>query len=331
MSVPYADNIIFNFTLYNREENSIPAELYINRDQAYIDNIENYYIRLIGAQFSTSQIPLFIYKNDMYVEIVNDGVSSKILVQFDNLFPGVVNYVVFIQQFLNGVNTALREAHTNTAAPGNPPLFIYENEEMQLVVDQEYNPNFQSIGFNDILIDKFPTFLATENATNQIYYMLYGQYGNNLYNSLPGGINYPVYVLKANVKGYNNLPEFHNVIVSCSSVPINKQQLNNLSISTRTLGILDIIPLEFDDVTKSTIKSYNQVQPTYNDLLSRGKLSEIDFKFYLVDSNYQLVPLFIPPKSSATCRIEFVNKKIVKNFYPISMEGLKAATTYSTQ
>jgi hypothetical protein len=331
MSVPYADNIVFNFTLYNRENNSVPAELYISRDQAFIDNIENYYIRLIGAEFSTSQIPLFIYKNDMFVEIVNDGVSSRVQVQFANLFSTVINYVVFVQQFMNGVNAALREAHVNSSSPGNPPLFIYDDEEMKLIVDQQYDPNIQSIGFNDILIDKFPSFLATYNSTSNMYYMLYGQYGNNLYNSWPGGINYPIYVLRANVTQYTTLQEFLNVVVSCNSIPINKQQLNNLSITTRTLGILDVIPLYFDDVTKYTIKSYNQETPTYNDLLSRGKLSDIDFKFYLIDSNYQLVPLFIPPKTSVTCRIEFVNKKIIKNYYPLNDEGLKAATGYKLQ
>lgn len=316
MSVPYADNIVFNFSLYNNEPDSIPAELYISRDQAYIDKLEDYYVRLIGAEFSTAQIPLFIYKDDMTVEINNAGNISRVVVQFPQLFSTVPKYVVFVQQFLEGVNQALATAHTNSLAPGNPPLFVYDDGEMKLLVDQSYNPNLQYIGFNDNLINKFPSFMATYSFPENMYFMLYKQYGNNLFNSYPGGVNYPVYILRANVTGYAALQEFFNVLVTCSSVPINKQQLNNLSINTSTLGILDVIPLDFDDVTKSIVKSYFQQTPQYIDILSRGKLSEIDFKFYLLDENYRIIPLFLPPKTTATVRFEFVNKKIVKNYYP---------------
>ena len=316
MSVPYADNIVFNLTLYNKENVTIPAELYISRDQAFVNNLENYYVRLIGANVATDEIPLFIYKNDMFVEIVNDGVASRSLVNFEIPFSTQPNYIIFLQQFLNGVNNALKSSHINSGSPGNAPFFIYENEEMKLVVDQQYDINIQSIGLGEKLISKFPSFMLNHDKNSDMYYLQYGQLGNNSYATYPGGINYPVYVMRANVLGYSSVQEFTNIIVSCNSIPINKQQLNNLTISTLTLGILDVIPITLENITASTVISYTQGYPNYIDILSKGRLSEIDFKFYIVDLNYNLIPLTIIPKASATCRIEFVNKEIVKNYYP---------------
>lgn len=310
MSIPNADNIVFNLSLYNNEVNSIPAEIYINRDQPFVNNIEDYYLRLISAEISTAEIPLFVYKNDMFLTINN----STVMVNFDILFNDEPKAVVFLTQFLKGVNEALSLAHNTSSAPGNPPLFIYENNEIKLVIDQQYTPGVDTISMNEILIGKFPTFMT--KYLNQQYFIQYQQFGNNLYNSLPGGINYPVYVIPANVNQYVTLQEFDNIVITSNSIPINKQQVTSRGISTRTLGILDLVPLLFDDVTKFTVKYYKQDFPVYIDLLSRGRLSEIDFKLFLVDSNYELVPLYIAPKTSVVCRIEFVNKKIVKNYYP---------------
>lgn len=323
MSVPYADNIVFNLSLYNNENTSIPAELYISRDQAFVNNLENYYVRLIGAVFSTGHIPLFSYKNDMTVTIINSGTPSTVNVSFPPLYGDVV--VVYLQQFLLGINNALKTAHINSGSPGNPPLFIYEADQMKLVVDQAYNPTLQIIGFNEVLINKFPSFMATYDTASDTYYMLYGNYGNTMFSSLPGGINYPVYVLPANVTGYSSLQEYLNVLVTCNSIPLNKQQTTSPTVATNTLGIIDTIPLTFDDVTKNAVKVYTQASPNYIDILSRGKLSEIDFKLYLVDSNYKLQPMFLNPKTSATCRLEFVNKQIVKNFYPRDVDQLHQA------
>lgn len=312
MSIPTADNVVFNLSLYNDKEFSIPAEIYLSRDQPFINNIENYYIRLLSAEISTAEIPFFDYKSDMFLDIN----GTNVLVTFDILFSDVPNSVVFLTQFLNGVNRALQTAHITSGAPGNPPLFIYEAEQVKLVVDQVYTPGVDTISMNEILIGKFPTFMTKYNPVGNIYTLQYGQFGNNVFNTYPGGINYPVYVISANSTLYPTLPEFTSLAVTTSSIPINRQQITAVGVSTRTLGILDIIPLTFDDVTKYTIKFYNQEYPQYNDLLSRGKLSEIDFKIYLVDINFNLRPLYIPPKTTAACRIEFVNKEIVKNFYP---------------
>lgn len=316
MSLPTADNIVFNLTLFNDQNTSIPAEIYLSRDQAFISNTENYYLRLINAQISTTEIPLFTYKNDMFVEIESAGISTKLLVTFPVLFNSVPNNIVFLQQFLNGVNNTLALCHNDVGAPGNPPLLIYDKEEIKLVVDQNYDPDVQFISFNDILINKMPSMMTTYNNTTELYQLIYGQFGTNVYDSYPGGINYPIYIMSSNALGYAALQEFLSMVVVSRSMSVNKQQINNNSISGRILGIIDVIPLVFEDVTKSAVKLYNQDYPVYCDLLSNGKLSEVDFKIYLIDANYNLQDLTIQPRTSVTCRFEFVNKKIVKNYYP---------------
>lgn len=316
MSIPYADNIVFNLTYYNDNDFSAPAEIYLNRDQAFIDNIENYYIRLLGAEISTSEIPLFTYRNDMSVRIVNSTVVSDVAVSFDTLYATFPNDVVFIQQFLNGVNAALKEAHNNTAAPGNPPLFVFLDNRMRLIIDQAYDPNIVSIGVNPKLSDKLLSFMSSYDGISEYYYLLYGQFGINLFNTFPGGINYPVYVINAGSDGFSTLLEYTSLVITTSSIPINKQQLSTPGISTRTLGILDIIPLSIDDINKYSTRTWTPGNPTFNDLLSRGKLSEMDFKIFMIDKNFITTPLLLLPKTSATCRIEFVNKEIVKNYYP---------------
>jgi hypothetical protein len=312
MSIPTADNIVFNLTLYNPDPvESIQAEKYISRDQLFVKNIENYYLRLMSAEISTSEIPLFIYNNDMYVEINN----VRVLVNFSN--PYNDNFVYFVQQFLNGVNTALTTAHTTSGAPGNPPLIIYE-DRFKILIDQLYTPGTDYIAFNSILIDKFPSIDSYYNSFNDMFNINYDNYGNNLFNSYPGGVNYPIYLIVSPSEGFYTLSEILNIVVTSNSIPINKQQITSLGISTRTLGILDIIPIDLDDVTRFTVKNYRQDFPSYVDLLSRGQLSEIDFKIYTVDKNFVLRPLTIAPKTSVNCRFEFVNKEIIKNYYPIT-------------
>ena len=158
--------------------------------------------------------------------------------------------------------------------------------------------------------------MSIYNESNNDFQIVYGNFGNNMYDSYPGGVDYPVYVSRTNVTGYNAMQEYLNIAITSNSTSVNKQQINNNSIAGRILGIVDVVALTLDDITKTTIKLYNQDFPIYCDLLSNGKLSEIDFKLYLVDNNFTLVPLYIQPSTSATCRFEFVNKKIVKNFYP---------------
>lgn len=310
MSIPTADNIVFNLTLYNPDPvQSIQAEKYISRDQLFVKNIEDYYIRLVSAEISTSEIPLFIYNNDMFVEINN----INVLVTFSD--PYNDKKVFFVQQFLNGVNTALNTAHVTSDAPGNAPIIIYD-DRFRILIDQSYTPGTDYIAFNNILIDKFPTIDSFYYAPRDLFFINYNNYGNNLFNTYPGGINYPIYLINSSSEGFYSLSEILNIVVTSNSIPINKQQITSLGISARTLGILDIIPITLNDVTAYTIKNYRQDFPSYIDLLSRGQLSEIDFKLYTVDKNFVLTPLFIAPKASITCRIEFVSKKIVKNFYP---------------
>lgn len=312
MSIPTADNIIFNLTLYNDDPvNSIQAEKYISRDQLFVKNTEDYYLRLISAEISTSTIPLFIYNNDMRV-----GIKGTIVnVTFFN--PYNDNKVFYVQQFLNGVNNAFNIAHINSDAPGNPPIMIYD-DRFRLLIDQSYTPGVDTISFNSILGDKFPTIPSYYNVSNDLFYVEYGNYGNNMFSSYPGGISYPIYLINSASEGYYTLSEIFNIVVTSNSIPINKQQITSIGGNTRTLGILDIIPIGIDDISKFTVKFYRQDFPSYVDLLNRGQLSEIDFKLYTVDKNFVLSPLLIAPKTSITCRIEFVNKQIVKNFYPVT-------------
>lgn len=313
MSIPTADNIVFNLTLYNPDPvDSIQAEKYVSRDQLFVKNIENYYLRLISAEISTAEIPLFIYNRDMYVEINN----SRVLVNFSNPYNN--NFVYFVQQFLNGVNTALATAHTSSGAPGNAPLIIYE-DRFKFIIDQSYTPGVDYIAFNSILIDKFPAFDSYYNSFNDMFILNYGNFGNNIFASYPGGISYPIFLLVSPTEGFYTLSEILNIVVTSNSIPINKQQITSLESATRTLGILDIIPIDISDVSVSTVKNYRQDFPNYVDLLSRGQISEIDFKLFTVDKNFVLRPLTIAPKTSVTCRIEFINKQIVKNFYPTTL------------
>jgi hypothetical protein len=310
MSIPTADNIVFNLTLYNDDPiESIQAEKYISRDQLFVKNTEDYYLRLISAEISTSEIPLFIYNNDMSVNI--NGTSVQVTF-FD---PYNDRNVYFVQQFLNGVNKALNLAHLASGAPGNPPIVIYD-DRFRILIDQAYTPGTDTIAFNPILIDKFPTIESFYSVTNDLFYINYANYGTNMFSSYPGGVTYPIYLINSASEGYYSLSEILNLVVTCNSIPINKQQITGIEGNSRTLGILDIIPIGIDDVTKFTVKNYKQDFPNYIDIINRGQLSEIDFKLYTVDKNFVLNPLFLAPKTSATCRIEFVNKQIVKNFYP---------------
>lgn len=328
MSIPDADNIVYNFSLYNNTNDNISAERYISRDQPFINETEKYYARIIGLNVTSLSIPLFFYERDMYITIDNAGFEKTALVEFEPLFELSPNDVIFIQQFLNGVNKTLKSLHFQTFSPGNPPKFIYENEVVTLIVDQLYDPLQNIIYLNEKLGNMFPALYSKNLRTQDRVIALYGDYGNTMYNSYPGGISYPCYAIKSGVTGYKTLQEFFNILVSTNSMPINKQNISNQANTTQTFGILDIIPIDYEDVINGSPINYTQQVPSYNDFLNRGSLSEIDFKLYLVDKNYRVSPLFLAPGESVTCRFEFISKELVKNYYPETQNNIKERNNF---
>lgn len=316
MSIPTADNIVYNLTIYNSTNDFIQAERYISRDQPFIEHTEKYYLRLLGVSISSLNIPLFNYDNDMVISIDNGGIIRSSQLTFEKLFF-VENEVIFIDQFLLGVNNSLQVAHVSSFAPGNPPKFIYDNETVTLIVDRLYDPLSQHIIFNRKLSIMFPALYCKLVAGSTSVSLKYGDFGNTLYDSYPGGTTYPCYVIPSMVKYFKTLQEFDNIIVTTASIPINKQNISNPGNITQTLGILDIISLSYDNVVNNTPIMYTQFSPSYIDFLNRGSLSEIDFKVFLVDKNYKLTSLMIAPGESVTCRFEFINKELVKAYYPL--------------
>lgn len=318
MSYPSADNIIYNFSLFNDQNDVIAAERYISRDQPFVTKTEDYYTRLIGVSISAISIPLFYYNDDMQVVIDNNGIISVVPVSFEVLFQNEPKAIVFIQQFLNGVNAALQTAHSNTGAPGNAPKFIYNDEFIQLIVDQLYLPQQQIILFNGILVNKFPSLFSKYDTASGYTAIKYGNFGANSYPNYPGGTTYACYVMKCGSKGYQTLQQYYNLLVVSNSMSVNKQLISNSSSNAQSLGIIGVVPIEYDNLINGTPIQHVQEYPTYNDILNQGKLNEIDFKLYLADQNYAITPLFLTPGASITCRIEFINKQLVKNFYPKS-------------
>lgn len=316
MSVPYADNIIYNLSLYNDSPNTYqPAEKYVSRSQAFIDNVEDYYVRLIGADISTYTIPFFVYENDMTLTITNASTSITSLVSFPNSEYGIF----FVNQFLEGVNTALTRSHTLSSAPGNAPLLIYDSDDrFKLVIDQLYDPTQNIIIFNENLSQKIPQlwYVTIRDNVNDQHQIIYKNIGNNMFNSYPGGISYPVYVMSSNALGYYSLQDFYSVLITTNTIPINRQVINNINNGAQTFGIIAVVSINFDSLVRQGILNFTQDTPIYSDLLDRGPLSNIDFKLYLSGKNFKITPLLLAPRSSITCRYQFTKKSLVKNYFP---------------
>lgn len=322
MSLPNADNIAFNLRLFNDTNNPIIAERYQSRDQPYISNIENYYVRLASATISKSAIPLFIYHNEFILYMTNGLNSLSQTIVFENYYPSFYQSnqlsIVWIQQFLDGINSSLTSLHNALGNPGNAPIMIYDTDDkIKLVIDVLYDNVVNIIAFNYQLAEKLSALSTYYESTTNYYPVKYQRTGINYFSTgISDSITYPCVVMTAQVEGFAYLQSFYKILLTSSSLPINRQYVTTRQNLNSSFPIIDYIPIRFDQLTTNANIVYQQLQPKYIDLNSQGSISEIDFKLYTVDSHFDVTPLQIEPGDTVDIELEFINKKLVKNFYP---------------
>ena len=322
MSVAYANNIYINTTLYNNTDLPIVAEKYQNRDQPYINKLEDYFVRLVSATISTSQIPLFKYYRNYEITLTNGDDTKTRIVIFEDYYhvwtvPSAHVIIVWLNQFIDGLNETLRLLTIDLGSPFNPPKFIYQDNKFKLVVDAVCNMSNNKIMLNYTLANKLIQMSTKYVSSTNLYSLVYSNNGINYFPSgISADINYPVIVQEAISFGYQSLQEYNKILVVSNNITINKQLITVELNTNAALSILDTIPIDFDSLTEINTLKYEQKYPNYTDILSSGPLSEIDFQLYVVDSNYKIEKLFLEPGTSAELKIEFINKQMVKNFYP---------------
>ncbi len=321
MSLPNADNIVFNYTFNNESDNVVSAEYYTSRSQVIVNHVEDYYVRLMSAVVPMSEIPLFNYKNNMIVGMYNatTNLYHEVVVQFQDLYNemGINQSIVYEQQFYNGVNAAMRTCHIAVGNPGAPPVFIIRSKTSYLVFDAIYNKLAHTVFLNDNLTQRLLSYMISYDPSRRMSVLEYGDYVGNYYaGGFGGGITYDCYVMEPQGRASEALQEYLKIIVTCTSMKINKQYVNNSTGESLSFGVIDTIPIPFDNLLSAVSINYSQDFPSYNDLVANGPLSEIDFKLYLVGKDYRIYPLLLAPRESITMQFEFINKKLVKNYYP---------------
>lgn len=325
MSDPTAQNIIFNLNKSNTTQTTTSSRYFQIRNQNIIDNIEDYYVRVIEAKIPITEVPFFIMKENFYSVTINN--IRIYLIPPTGSTPFFNGRVYYFQEFIDSLNNALRIAHnSNGYTLASPPYFYYDYdvEYLRFVVDYQYftlnGGGAVQIFFNNNLLYKLPGFQSEydEFATNgKDYLIVYDVYATNYFAAgISDSINYPCVVMTSQDKYVNDLLEFQNLVITTQSIPVNDQPVSSIDGVNKTLRILATVPLNFNNTTKGRYVSYEQIYPKWLKTTAFGALKIIDVEVYYVGDDFTVYPMTLLPTENMSMRIEFVKKNMVENYKP---------------
>lgn len=323
MSDPKANTIIFNINKGNTTQSSQNSRYFQVRNQNIIDNVENYYVRLLEAKIPITEVPFFIMKDNTYSVTINNVQVFLIAPTAND--PDYNGYIYYFQAFLDSLNQALFTAHnTNGYTLASPPYMYYDfnDEYLKLIVDAQYftlNAGSKvDIFFNNYLLYKFPGFMNIYNEfapPGQEYQIIYDIYATNYFSTgISDSVNYPCILMTSQDKFVDDFLEFQNIIITTQAIPINDQPITSENGVNKTLRILATIPIGFNNTTKHRYVSYNQEYPKWLKTTAYGPLRIIDVELYLVSDTFTVYPMSLLPSENMTMRIEFAKKKLVENY-----------------
>lgn len=323
MSSAKSETVIFNINKNNSTDLPIPLVFSENRNQNIIDNIEEYYIRVLEAKIPITEIPYFIMKPNKYSVTING--KRVFLVPPVGSLPEFNGQIFYFQTFLDSLNNALLQAHNmNGYTLASAPYFYYDNsdEYVKMVVDYQYftlqSGGKVSIFFNGALLFKLAGFNNNYyfGATNgEDYQIIYDVYATNYFASgISDSINYECVVMSSENKFFSDLLEFQSLIITTETIPINDQYISSSNGVNRSFRILAVVPLKFENINKTRYLSYVQEYPRWVKTTGFGALRKIDCQVYVVGDDFSNRRLSLLPSENFNLRLEFAKKILVDNY-----------------
>lgn len=315
MSNPNSDNIVYNISLSNNTSKPIPFTYNEFRSQYVLEKSEDYYIRIFQAKIPIMSVPFFNYSDDYYITVGNYQEKLNII----NLVPRS-NSIYYIDQFCEMMNYAfLRINHRFNDRPNPIKVFYSRNiNKLSIYVPHTYRTN--RIYFSSKLMFKLSGFFnRLVNLGNNKDYELIFDTGTTTKANLSDfstTMSYPGFLIISQSDYFKDIQEFQSVILTTNTIKVNEQLISNgnRSDANNSFPILVELPISFDDLNSSKYLDFTQIVPKWTDLNTTGPLNRIDLIAYLVDSDYNLIPLEILPGQRANVRIQFIKKNLVKNY-----------------
>lgn len=226
-----------------------------------------------------------------------------------------------IQPFLNMVNNALSTSITNSGLGVPAPFYIFDpqTELISLIVTQNFISSGAQIFLNSCLAQYFGGFFFNTQLINVI-----GGYDNlfihNLSNIPFGSTVGGPYRF---IQEYSSIPKWFDItkIVVTSSSLQAVQEYNPLSSNNQTINFsANQIPIITDFAASfPSLKDYSSTL-IYNpssqyrliDITSSSPVSRLQFQFFWMNRNNQLIPLSLSPNQSIELKLAFVNKNLYK-------------------
>ncbi len=345
---PDNDNIYYNFSIFNKEENKdLPAEYREFRGEALLDDPSQYKMTITRFSVPAFNIPILIPKIQKFPNVdINktiytlyltyNGISSdKQTVQYVNfnsypppqppsgLHPEVeyseYYFIYSIQHFVNMINNTLYNAFIDLAGRTTLPLnaaaplliFTPETQLLSFNVHSSYSWNNVSpifMTFNSPLAELISGFSTRDNLVLDGYDYVIYQNPKNIFTY--STLTYIDYSQEYVTIGSWNVMKA--IVFTSSNIPVFHEYLPNLSgSSTNNFNqiVTDFEPvLDIPNSTRSIYQYYPQGPYRLVDLVSEQPLFSLDIKIYWQDKSLNLYPLTIPPLQEATVKVLFIKK-----------------------
>lgn len=319
----------FNISITKDIENQGVGIFSENRTNPILDKSDDYEVSLIRFSIPSSNIPIFLWRDDFSVSLTYNSVvftTPLIFVPNSNIPSNIGRAIYDYQDFLDMINVALETAFNNFSAsavyltiplidrPTEAPILVYDStpQLISLYSQPQYSikkPTPIYIYFNTSL---FTFFSAFQNFSNELdpvlsHYFNIKDNGNNL-----DIINGSPYIRIS--QEYNDLflwNDFQSLIFETDNIPVNSELLGTQKNITRQILI------DFEPISQINDQSVIQFLPLTNvklyELISNIELRKIDIRIFWNTKDGQTYPLIINDNDRLTIKLLFKKKGLMIN------------------
>ena len=320
------DHVYYNAVVTNDTPYSIHATFSDPRTSAVISSPKDYYLSIIRFTLYGTSIPLFFFPSGKFVVTVENTVSGNFYSAIvphqieDALSPdGVFTY----SAFLESINTAISQAHTNCVTVellpigwlAFAPFMTFDSTYGTFTMNgnpQIYSPGLPTglkIWFNTYLINYFNAFWGYKLGENRGDYRDFNTYIFDIDRITPAPTNVK---MKCEVNTELNWVTMSRILFTTANIPVRSEQ--TLALSGATVGIpviTDFEPVPPDFPRSNDVYQYIPTGPyRFIDLCGGIPLTELDCKVFWQDKLGNTYPFMIPPDGSFSIKFLFQKKNL---------------------
>lgn len=321
--------IYYNINITKDTQNNGISEFSENRVLPILNKSDGYEISVVRFSIPSSNIPIFLWRNDFSVSITyQTHIFTQQLIfvssRNNNVAPYINNAIFSYTDFIDIINVALESAFLSFKndpvyltipmldRPSEAPILVYDalNKLISLYTQPQYDitkitPIY--IYFNTTLFSYFPAFQNYGDENNPIlaHYFNVKNNGNNL--DIVNGNPYLRLTQEWNQLFLWN--DFQTLLFETDYIPVNNELLGTQKNVTRKI-LVDFEPISsLND--QSIIQFYPQASLRFYDLISNYELRKINMKVFWNTKDGKTYPLIINNNEYLTIKLIFKKKGVL--------------------